>query len=53
MEGVASKVGEVIVKPHLRYCVQTWGTQYREDEKLLEWVQWRSTKMIRGLEHLL
>ena len=44
MEGVASKVGD---------CVQTWGTQYREDEKLLEWVQWRSTKMIRGLEHLL
>jgi len=29
-----------------------WGPQYQEDRELLERVQRRFTKMIRGLEHL-
>ena len=41
---------KTLVRPRVEYCVSAWSPYYKNDKELLEKVQRRFTKSIKGMK---
>jgi hypothetical protein len=49
---IMMRIYKTVVRPHLEYCVQAWSPHLKKDIEILERVQRRATKMVKGCQRL-